>query len=156
MQRMNNSISILLADDDVDDRYIFDSAVKDINNLCQIFQVDDGEKLIDFINNSPSIPDFIVLDINMPKVSGLDCLKYIKNNKKYNKINVLMLSTSTNDHDVREAFHNGASLYIRKPHSYAELKNILSYCISTDFLKKKTVRFSTFLICESSQLKQLT
>ncbi|PQJ09073.1 response regulator [Flavipsychrobacter stenotrophus] len=149
---MNCNFSILLADDDDDDRYIFESALNEINNRCSVAYVDDGEKLINFINNSNSVPDIIVLDINMPKINGLDCLKYIKNNKEYSFSRILMLSTSTNEHDVREAYNNGASLYIRKPQSYTELKNILAYCISDDFIKSKEVHFSSFFIKDSSQL----
>ena len=152
---MNETPMVLLADDDIDDRYIFELALKDTNINCDLMQTEDGEKLINLVNSSSSLPDLIVLDINMPKVNGIECLKYLKNTEKYHSINVIMLSTSVNDIEVKESYRHGASLYVKKPTSCSELADILSVCISDEFRKRGRVSFENFLVVHSGQLKKM-
>ena len=62
----------------------------------------------------------IILDLNLPKVSGMDILKYLKKNSKFSKIPVIILSTSSDQKTINEAYKNGANGYFVKPASYEE------------------------------------
>ena len=62
----------------------------------------------------------IILDLNLPKVSGMDVLKFLRKNSKYSKIPVVILSTSSNKETIDEAYKNGANGYFVKPASYEE------------------------------------
>ena len=76
-------LRILLADDDMDDRYVFELAIKELSKEILLSSVVDGEKLMAFlIDDSNQLPDILFLDINMPRKNGLDCLVEIKQNEK--------------------------------------------------------------------------
>ncbi len=62
----------------------------------------------------------IILDLNLPKVSGIDVLKFLKKNSKYSKIPVIVLSTSSDQRTIDEVYKNGANGYFVKPASYEE------------------------------------
>ncbi|KKL05130.1 hypothetical protein LCGC14_2609140 [marine sediment metagenome] len=62
--------------------------------------------------------DLVILDLNLPKVHGMDVLKFLKQNSRYRSIPVVILSTSTDDKTINEAYENGANVYITKPVSY--------------------------------------
>jgi two-component system response regulator len=62
--------------------------------------------------------DLVILDLNLPKVHGMDVLKFLKQNTRYRSIPVVILSTSTDDKTINEAYKNGANGYITKPVSY--------------------------------------
>ncbi|MEE9260522.1 MAG: response regulator [Candidatus Scalindua sediminis] len=62
--------------------------------------------------------DLVILDLNLPKVHGMDVLKFLKQNSRYRSIPVVILSTSTDDKTINEAYKNGANGYITKPVSY--------------------------------------
>lgn len=149
---VQSSHQILLVDDDIEDAMIFRSAVADINRDWTIVHVGDGEKCISYLETAPNLPDFILLDINMPKVNGINCLKHLKKTGLSTSIPIYMLSTSTNETDIRNAFEYGADLYICKPHSYGELTRLLSICINKDFVSKRHRTYDKFLVTESKQL----
>jgi DNA-binding response OmpR family regulator len=62
----------------------------------------------------------IILDLNLPKVDGMNVLKFLKKDSKYSKIPVIILSTSSDQETILEAYRNGANSYITKPLSYDE------------------------------------
>ena len=70
-------------------------------------------------------PDIILLDINMPEVSGLDVLEFIRRNKRWNKIPIVMLSTEAADVTVDQAMSLGADGYVTKPVMIEELETVL-------------------------------
>jgi two-component system response regulator len=74
----------------------------------------------------------IILDLNLPKVDGMDILKFLKKNSKYSKIPVIVLSTSSDQKTIDEAYKNGANGYFVKPASYddfvEEVKILKKYC----------------------------
>ena len=74
----------------------------------------------------------IILDLNLPKIDGMDVLKFLKKNPKYSKIPVVILSTSSNQETIDEAYKNGANGYFTKPASYEEFVEkvkILKKCV---------------------------
>ncbi|MBA3680952.1 MAG: response regulator [Bacteroidetes bacterium] len=123
---------ILIADDDMDDQYMIKQAFSSINLNENVHTVNDGVELLDYLNRRGKykdanilIPKVILLDLNMPKKDGRECLKEIKTNPRFNKIPIVIYSTSSNPDDISYAYENGASSYITKPYSYQELVKIM-------------------------------
>jgi CheY-like chemotaxis protein len=112
---------ILLADDDADDRELFEEALSDVHPNAVLTTAQDGEELM-FILQNYHKPDLLFLDLNMPRKNGKECLKEIAKDPVLKKIPIIIFSTSANPLDIDETFALGAVLFMRKPNSYEELK----------------------------------
>src|SRR6187402_3818371 len=122
-----DSIIITLADDDEDDRLFFTDAFEELKINTIVNTVNNGRELLEFLNHPETVlPNIIFLDLNMPILNGIDCLKEIRRNDKFNDIAIAIYSTSSSDQDVENTFVLGANIYIKKPSNFNELKKILS------------------------------
>lgn len=113
----NETLHILLADDDADDRELFQEALTDSGLNIELSIVKDGEQLsqvISGIQTPPPPPHMIFLDINMPRKNGKACLVEIRKNSMFDQVPVIMFSTSSSERDVEETYRDGASRYINK------------------------------------------
>lgn len=118
---------ITLADDDEDDRLFFTDAFEELKINTVVNTVNNGKELLDFLNNpETTLPNIIFLDLNMPILNGIDCLKEIKQNDKFRDIAIAIYSTSSSDQDIENTFVLGANIYIKKPSNFNDLKKILS------------------------------
>lgn len=113
-------IHILLVEDNEGDIILTLEALKDTNTFNTVSVVRDGEEAIQFLNKekkygSELLPDLILLDINLPKIDGIEVLFYIKHKEELKQIPVIMLTTSVSEIDIREAYKNHANCYIAKP-----------------------------------------
>ncbi|HEX8515416.1 MAG TPA: response regulator [Bacteroidia bacterium] len=126
-----DDILIFLADDDEDDRLIFNEAIAEISSKVDVKEASDGLKLIKLLNETSRLPDIIFLDLNMPFQSGKETLKALRSNKAFKNIPVVIYSTSANPMDIEETYRLGASLYLEKPYSMAvmirKLEHILAH-----------------------------
>lgn len=121
----NTPLNILLADDDMDDRYFFKLALKDIPIPTQVETVNDGEKLMVYLmQNIAKLPDVLFLDLNMPRKDGWECLIEIKANDMLKQIPVVIYSTSLNEEVAEVVYKNGAHYYIRKA-DLGEIKKVI-------------------------------
>ncbi|MEL1242927.1 response regulator [Flavobacterium sp. DGU11] len=121
------SLHIMLADDDEDDRLFFREAFEEVKINYQFSTFNDGEQLMDHINDPDNpLPDIIFLDLNMPRKSGLECLREIRGDERLKKISVAIYSTSSSEQDIEDTFVSGANVYIKKPNDFNMLKKILS------------------------------
>ncbi|MCC6412789.1 MAG: response regulator [Saprospiraceae bacterium] len=119
-------LHILLADDDEADRLIFTDAFSELDIKTIVHTVNDGDELMEWLNKeSVKLPHMLFLDLNMPRVSGLQCLKEIRGNEKLKKLLIAIYSTSDNEKDMEETFLNGANIYIVKPPDFNTLKKML-------------------------------
>ena len=122
-----DSIIITLAEDDEDDRLFFTDAFEEIKINTIVNTVNNGRELLNFLNHPETVlPNIIFLDLNMPILNGIECLKEIKQNSKFKDIAIAIYSTSSSDQDVEDTFVLGANIYIKKPSNFNELKKILS------------------------------
>lgn len=143
---MNPSLApfnILLADDDIDDRFFFSKALKEIPLLTHLTVVHDGEELMNYLEkNLNNIPDILFLDLSMPRKTGFECLYEIKDNEKLKDIPVVMFSTSfpsdnTYEQGMIETLKKiGAQDYIRKPGDFTLLKELIHNIITQEIEKK--------------------
>lgn len=117
---------LLLADDDADDVELFHWALAKINEPVECYVAENGLKVFDVLTNlGVTKPDFIFLDINMPKMDGWDCLAKLKGNDLFVEIPVVMYSTSSAKRDIEKAYNLGAALFISKPTELSTLSKIL-------------------------------
>ena len=124
-------ITIFLTEDDKDDQNIFKEALDEIEISFLIANFHNGEELLEHLdNNQDLLPDIIFLDLNMPKLNGMDCLKILRKNPKYADLFVAIYSTSGAKENIENAFLNGANAYIKKPGNFNELKSILKELLS--------------------------
>lgn len=130
----NEPVHILLADDDEADRMLFVEAFSEIKINTEVNTVNDGIELMEYLESDKKrIPNFIFLDLNMPLKNGIDCLKEIKSNEKFNDIIIAIYSTSDDKKDIEETFTNGANVYITKPNSFNKLKEVLQKAVTSAF-----------------------
>jgi CheY-like chemotaxis protein len=127
-------ILITLADDDEDDRLFFTDAFDELKINTIVNTVNDGRELLTFLNHPETVlPNIIFLDLNMPILNGIECLKEIKKNDRFKDIAVAIYSTSSSEQDIENTFVLGANIYIKKPSSFGDLKKILSDVVSINW-----------------------
>lgn len=128
------SIFVLLADDDEDDRLFFTDAFEELKMKTVVKTVNDGAELMNYLLSPDArLPHVLFLDINMPRKGGLECLREIRSNADLKDLSVAMYSTSSSEKDVEETFIQGANIYINKPSDFGELKRILSEVLSINW-----------------------
>lgn len=132
-------LTVYLADDDADDRLLFEEALMEVSNDVKLTTAKNGEQLMTFLGNAtPPPPHLIFLDLNMPLKNGFECLEEIKQNKKYNGIPVVIFSTSCQKEAIDKVYNKGANYYICKPDSYQKLKKLLHSVFSLDMKALRT------------------
>ncbi len=88
---------------------------------------------MEYLAATESYPDLIFLDINMPRMNGIQCLEEIKKHPEYKSISVAIYSTSGTEKDIEDTFVRGANVYIRKPGDFASLKKVLEEVLSVNW-----------------------
>jgi CheY-like chemotaxis protein len=127
---------ILLADDDADDRMLFEEALIEIDTRILLNTATDGEELMHMLEKKVRLdPIVIFLDLNMPKKNGFECLKEIKQKDKFKDIPVIVYSTSCQEETINQMYVHGASYYICKPNSFAKLKDSIQHIFLSGFNK---------------------
>jgi CheY-like chemotaxis protein len=118
---MQDTDPILLVEDDIVDAMTVKRTLKDINMTNAVVHVANGEEALAHLRDAKSSrPFLILLDINMPKMNGIELLKVMKEDDKLKTIPVVMLTTSTNDRDIIQSFHLSVAGYMVKPVDYQE------------------------------------
>ena len=120
--------AIFLVDDDDDDVYLarLTFAAHFPNWLLTSFE--DGQALIDYFASHPdrSLPDLVILDLNMPRLTGFETLTILKRHARWKKVPVAILSTSSNVDDRTRSEAMGACAFLVKPASVDQLAAVIS------------------------------
>ena len=114
-------MKILCADDDLDDCQLLFEAFFRIDPTILCVFANDGKEALKILRQSPGLPDYIFLDVNMPVMDGKACLVELKKDKRLEPIPVIIYSTTTNKSEIYKLFELGACDYIRKPNTFDEL-----------------------------------
>jgi len=125
----SKSITILLADDDADDRMMAAEALEESRLANDVRFVEDGEELIDYLRrngkyqaaDSAPRPGLILLDLNMPKMDGREALREIKADPELRSIPVIVLTTSKAEEDIYRTYDLGVNSFITKPVNFEQL-----------------------------------
>lgn len=118
---------VLLIDDDKDDRELFSEAVASIDKRIICICCEKAEDAIRILEKKElKIPEVIFLDINLPEMSGWQCLTYLKSSPALKQIPVIMYSTSSHLRDKQIAKDLGAARFITKPDNFLNLKSTLN------------------------------
>jgi CheY-like chemotaxis protein len=124
--KINN---VLLAEDDEDDVHLFKTVLAELNQDILVTVTTDGNLLMAFLKQESTLPEMIFLDLNMPYKNGFECLSEIRGNEKWNSIKIFVLSTSTRPQHIEDSYKGGADLYLAKPTSYTQFKNMIEKCL---------------------------
>jgi CheY-like chemotaxis protein len=118
---------ILLAEDDPDDQLTFSEAFSKLNPSISLKIVQDGHELLDFLDGCPDLllPLIMVLDYEMPHLTGADVLRYLAVCRRFNHIPKIVWSTSTREKDISECMQLGAARYFTKPATNEELEDFV-------------------------------
>ena len=127
---------IIVADDDCDDSLVLITALLSLKQELTIIAVSNGEELIHMLRKVS--PEFIFLDINMPKKNGFEALKFIRANQTSTQSTVIMCSTSSSINDMRTARELGADLYITKPTTIKSFNKMIEEIFKRDWAGKTT------------------
>lgn len=123
-------ITILICDDDEDDRMLTQQALENAHISNNLRFVEDGEQLLDYLyqrgeysgeTGKAPRPGLILLDLNMPKMDGREALKVIKGDKTLQDIPIVVLSTSRLDQDIIRSYQLGVNSFITKPVTFTGL-----------------------------------
>ena len=120
-------IHVMLADDDEDDRFLFLEAFDELKIKTKVDTFNDGVFLMDYLNKDDAvIPQILFLDLNMPRKTGIECLKEIRNQSRFKDLAIAIYSTSSSEEDIEDTFVCGANVYIKKPSDSNSLDNLSS------------------------------
>lgn len=120
----HRTTNIVLADDDEDDYLFLKSAVEQSTSPVNLSHVSNWLELLRFLNKIP-LPDIIFLDLNMPVKNGLECLALLREESKFDKVSIIIYSTSSSKKDIDEAYKLGANYYVVKPSSQEEITELI-------------------------------
>jgi CheY-like chemotaxis protein len=133
MTNSGKPITILLADDDEEDRMLTGDALKESRVLNDLRFVTDGEELLEYLRHtgryqdpaSAPRPGLILLDLNMPRKDGREALREIKADRVLRRIPVIVLTTSKAEEDIYRTYDLGANSFITKPVAFHSLVDIM-------------------------------
>jgi CheY-like chemotaxis protein len=133
MRNEGKLISILLADDDPDDRKLTQDAFSENRLVNSLDCVEDGEELMDYLHRrgkyshlrGTALPGLILLDLNMPRKDGREALKEIKADPELRRIPIVVLTTSKAEEDIVRTYDLGVNSYVTKPVTFKSLVELV-------------------------------
>jgi len=122
---------ILIGEDDLDDQELFKEIFDSVQENIQLEFVSNGMEVIQYLENcNENLPCLIILDYNMPELSGADILQRLQGNPAYDKIPKIIWSTSGSSIFKEKSIEFGATAYVIKPSNVTELKEVAHYMLS--------------------------
>lgn len=130
MQSKFDDLTILIADDDPDDRMMAREALEESLLVNPMDTVEDGEELLAYLRKEgkyegKKLPGLILLDLNMPRMSGREALEIMRNDERFRSIPVVVLTTSKAEEDIIRTYQLGVNSFITKPVSFDGLVDVM-------------------------------
>ena len=133
MKKEGKMITIVLADDDADDRKLTQDAFMENRLANEFHTVEDGEELLDYLLRrgkyeslkGEPLPGLILLDLNMPRKDGREALKEIKLHPDLRRIPIVVLTTSKAEEDIVRSYDLGVNSYVTKPVTFKSLVELI-------------------------------
>jgi CheY-like chemotaxis protein len=123
------TLLVYLVDDDPDDQHLFSEALSKISRPVNLTILNNGVELMDKLFTTDQLPDMVFLDLYMPMMDGEECLQDIREEKKFNKIPILIYSNSFDINRIGRLFEMGANRFLQKPVSFSSLVSLLDRII---------------------------
>jgi len=128
---MNTAVEIILVEDNISDADLVMRSLRKNNFFNSVLHLHDGQEALDHIFGSGEIkmrtpPKVILLDLKMPKVSGLEVLEKLKADERTKAIPVVILTSSNEDPDLQKCYQLGANSYVVKPVVYDDFINAIT------------------------------
>lgn len=128
---MEKHLKVLLVEDNLIEIMKMKRTISLLKLKHTLHEAKNGEEALNFLEDKANIPDIILLDLNMPKINGIEFLKIIKANDDLKHIPTIILTTSNNQKDLLECYRTGMSGYILKPLKYEDyvkkIETVLAY-----------------------------
>lgn len=126
---ISNDIEILLVEDNLADIRLIEEAFKEASINYNITAMQDGEKALNYLKKidefeNVTTPDIIILDLNLPKINGLEVLQIVKNDSALLSIPIIILTSSQDSQDVQNSYKGHANCYIQKPENLEGFINL--------------------------------
>ena len=136
---MEKSLKILLVEDNLIEIMKMKRTISLLKLQHTLQEAKNGEDALKILEDKANIPDIILLDLNMPKISGIEFLKIIKTDDDLKHIPTIILTTSSNQTDLLECYRTGMSGYVLKPLKYEEyvkkIESVLAYWSVNELIK---------------------
>lgn len=133
---LNSPLRIVLADDDIDDCFIFEEIIKEITLAIDLTIVKDGVDLMELLSSSPEIPHVIFLDLIMPGKTGFECLSDIHADSKFSNLPIVIFSSPYDPAIADRIYKKGAYYYMIKTSNFAKLKKVIHQVLTQISHKK--------------------
>jgi len=138
--KMSKSLNILLIEDDAIEVMKFNRVIKSLELKHNVIEANNGEEAILLLKDKEIIPDIIILDLNMPKINGIEFLDILKKDEVLKYIPAIMLTTSNNHKDVMECYRIGIAGYLLKPLKYDNyvdrVKKLIEYWSTNELISQ--------------------
>lgn len=138
--------TILLADDDEDDRFFFARALQAVSGSIALSSAENGLQVMEMLRPGKNMPDLVFLDLNMPLKNGYECLREIKQHPELLQIPIIIFSTSIQPESVTEVYSCGASLYMVKPNDFSALKQLIQHVLTIDWDRSRRPSRESFIL----------
>ncbi len=126
-------VTIFYLDDDQDDLDSFCDVMGEIDEKALIKTHTDSDSLMEALHNPPPTPHILFLDLNMPGRNGIDVLREIRATGTFDHLPVVILSTSTSEHNIYQCRQLGANMYIPKASDYLAFKASIDHALKVDW-----------------------
>ena len=134
-----NLLNILLIEDDMIEVMKLNRTISSLNLKHNITEAHNGEEALKYLEKKDKLPDIILLDLNMPKVSGIEFLNILKADEVLRYIPTIILTTSNNQKDLLECYKIGIAGYVLKPLRYegyvSKMEKLLAYWSINELIK---------------------
>jgi CheY-like chemotaxis protein len=137
---MKKDLTILIADDDEDDKKLFIESAKEVDENITCITATDGQQALRFLKDETNpLPDYIFLDLRMPRINGKQCLEEIRKDQRLRQIRVFIYTTSIDTREAIELKQKGAVHFISKPDNPTEIYYILSVVLNEKWDQLETI-----------------
>lgn len=128
---------ILLVEDSSDDELLTLRALRKNNFAAQVVIVHDGQEALDYLFSDGEFagretfdqPNMVLLDINLPKLNGLEVLKQVRSDQRTRYLPIVMLTSSSEESDIRSSYDDGANSYVLKSIDFKEFSTAMAYTV---------------------------
>lgn len=120
-----NLMTILYADDDPEDLELFADAMTEIDPEIEVFLAPDGPSALERLDALPFVPDLIFFDVNMPILSGMECVAALRKSERFKDATLILYSTTSSELESYKGLKAGASRFLQKPETYLKTIELL-------------------------------